>query len=152
MIHPTPATKKSKRQRNQDPSPQSKDNERAPRVSESPQRTDSSEDEMDDQEIPSPRTHDGQSSALDDEDLLLQDQPQAHTHARPYPQRREVSRLNPFDQAPPFLPDDYDDWALSFKLYCSPDIQDFLKAFDHPSQRPVTQNDHELNGWLMKII
>jgi hypothetical protein len=121
MIHPTLATKKSKHQRDQDPSPlPDKDDERTPRVSETPQRSDSSDDEMDDQEIPSPRTRDGQSSALSDEDLLLQDQPQA-PNAADSQQRREVARLNPFDKATPFLPEDYDDWALSFKLYCTPD-------------------------------
>jgi hypothetical protein len=45
---------------------------------------------------------------------------------------REVSHLSPFDEAPPFLPDDYDDWALGFKLYCTPDMQNLLLTFDHP--------------------
>jgi hypothetical protein len=86
---------------------------------------------MDDQDAPSPRVREGQSSPIDEDDLPLQDQPQA-PNAADSQQRREVARLNPFDKAPPFLPDDYDDWALSFKLYCTPDMQNFLLTFDKP--------------------
>jgi hypothetical protein len=166
MINPnstkTPAMKESKRQRNQNPShPSDKNDERALRVSDSPQRTDSSDDEMDDPEIQSPRMRDGHSSALCNQDLLLQDRtnrkPPADPGdpadpADPFQQRREVTCLSPFDKVPPFLAEDSDDRVLSFKLYCTPAMQDFLLTFEDPSQRPATIDDHAMNGWLMKMI
>jgi hypothetical protein len=43
-------------------------------------------------------------------------------------------------------------WALNIMLYCSSDLQAFLKGFEDPAKKPVTKDDLELNAFLMQLL
>jgi hypothetical protein len=77
--------------------------------------------------------------------------PQLYAHT-PHPPRKEAALLHPFTKAPPYQTDDYEMWALNVRLYCSSDLQAFLKEFDDPDKRPATKDENELNAFLMQLL